>query len=185
MGGAAAGAASGSEAAGSMSETMRGGKSGDGDAVAEAEAEAEAELAWETGSGLFSWLVFVVLAMLSTSPCAVASPVVSAGAGAGTIGDGSSTPTEVISMLPSALTADSIGGCEGVNWTEARIKTLVKWESQRSFPPSKRRQASSERLSNPSKRLKPCAQKPAFPIPKSWFLSSSAKSAKGFSSGNL
>lgn len=120
VGGAAAVAAWGSGTAGSMSETMRGGKSGDGDAVAEA--EAEAELVLETGAGLFFLLAFSVafevLAILSTSPSAVASPVVATEAGASTVGDGSSTLAEV-DMLPSALAADSMDGCDGVNWTEA------------------------------------------------------------------
>lgn len=125
VGGAAAGAAWGSGTAGSISETMRGGKSGDGDAVAEAETEAEAgaELVLETGAGLFFLLAFSVafevLAILSASPSAVASPVVATEAGAGTAGDGSSTPAEVVIVLLSALAADSMDGCDGVNWTEA------------------------------------------------------------------
>lgn len=129
VGGAAAGVAWGSDTAGRMSETIRGGKSGDGDAVAEAgaEAEAEAELVLETGSGLFFWLV---LAIMSTSPCAVASPVMATGAGAGTVGGGSSTPAGVVIMWPGALTADSMCDCDGVNWTEAR-KMLARWDLQR------------------------------------------------------
>lgn len=122
VGGAAAGVAWGSDTAGRMSETIRGGKSGDGDAVAEAgaEAEAEAEFVLETGPGLFLGLVFVVLAILSTSPCAVASPVMATGDGAGTVGGGSSTLAGVLIMWPGALTADSMCDCDGVNWMEAR-----------------------------------------------------------------
>lgn len=109
-GGAGAGAAWGSEAAGSMSETMRGGESGDGDAVAEADvdADADAELVLETGAGLLSWVVFVVLVKLSTSPSAVASPVLATEDGAGTVDGGSSTSAEAI-MPATALTADSMG----------------------------------------------------------------------------
>lgn len=112
--GAGAGTAWGSEAAGSMSETMRGGESGDGDAVAEAEAEAGVVL--ETGAGLLSWVVFVVLVSLvllrlvrlSASPSAVASPVLATEGGAGAADGGSSTSAEAI-MPATALPADSMG----------------------------------------------------------------------------
>lgn len=122
VGGATAGAAWGSETAGSMSETMRGGESGDGDAVA----EAEAEFLSGAGAGLLSWVVFVSLVLmmvrLSMSPSAVASPVVATEGGAGLAAGGSSTSAEAIT-LPSALTADSIGdGFEGAKWIGARKK---------------------------------------------------------------
>lgn len=176
VGGAAAGAAWGSETAGSMSETIRGGKSGDGDAVA----EAVAELLLETGAGLFFWLV---LAIMSTSASAVASPLVATEDTAGTVGDGSSTPAGVIIMWPSALTADSMRGYVGENWFEARRC----WQSvpRESSPPLKRSQVSPERVSSPSKRLNSCAQKSAWSTPESWFLLWLAKPAKDLSSGGL
>lgn len=103
-----------------MSETMRGGRSGDGDAVAEADADADAELVLETGAGLLLfWVVFVVLLLLvsvrlsASPPSAVASPVLAtedgAGAAAAAAADGgSSTSAEAISPA-IALTADSMG----------------------------------------------------------------------------
>lgn len=120
VGGAVAGPALGSETAGSMSETMRGGESGDGDAVAEAEAEAGVVL--ETGAGLLSWVVFVVLVLLvlvrlSTSPSAVASPVLATEDGAGAADGGSSTSAEAI-MPATALTAGSMG------WMVCRLKLV-------------------------------------------------------------
>lgn len=79
-----------------MSETMRGGKSGDGDAVA----EADAEVLLDTGAGLFSWSAFVMLLVrLFASPPAAASPAVATGDGAGTVDGGSLTSAEAIMRM--------------------------------------------------------------------------------------
>jgi hypothetical protein len=109
---AGAGAVWGSEMAGSMSETMRGGEPEDGDTIAEAEAEVELE----TGPGSLSWagwlwvssvtfVVFAVLVILSPLPCAVVFPYpVAESEGGSCIADGGSS-TSAAAIVSAAAPA--------------------------------------------------------------------------------
>lgn len=187
--GATAGAAWGSGTAGSMSETMRGGESGDGDAVADAdadadaEAEAEAGLLLEAGAWLLSWVVSVVLVLmlvgLSTSPSAVASPVVATEDGAGTVAGGSSTSAEAITLL-SVLAAGSIGG-----GFEARKQRLARRASQRRLFPSDEVSGLAQAGFESQQTVGFVRPVSAWPTPEAWFLSWSAKSAKSRAAGQL